>query len=347
MSTPTAQTGLPTRKPTSLAMRIVAAVSVIVGTIGIVWIIRSVGIDSLVDVMSNLSIPRFLALLVWYYMMFLFDALAWRQLISEPSRPSIWTLWKAAIAGNAINQLTPSGNLGEPLKILVLRYKGDLKEIIASLVVWNFMHMTTTMACVLVAAVPIFIFLKPDLTLILLYLGGTFVLGLPAALILGTFKYNIISRLAALVARLGFKTKRLLQWQEKIQSLEGHVFAILKERPRDILIALGDLVLSRIISISLTFGMVWVLGIKMPFVTMIYVQMLTLAVTTLFSFVPGRVGVIEGYNAIIFKTLEYTPQVGLAVSIVTRIIQVITTVFGVLILARPMLERKHQEEVQP
>ncbi|HNU69049.1 MAG TPA: lysylphosphatidylglycerol synthase transmembrane domain-containing protein [Myxococcota bacterium] len=334
---------MPARKPAGPVMRIVATVTVVMGVAGIAWIIHSVGLDSLGQVMSNLSIPKFLVLLGWYYLMFLFDTLAWRQLIRKADRPSVWALWKAAIAGASINQLTPGGNIGEPLKIMVLKNKGDLKEIIASLVAWNFMHLSTTMVCVLVGAIPIFMFLKADFTFVLLYLGGALILGLPAALILATFRYNILSRMASLVARLGFKADRLMNWQQKVHSIEKNVVAVIRERPKDVAISFVHLLASRFISITMTFGMVWVLNIDIPFVTVIYVQMLNLAVSTLFSFVPARVGVFEGYNAIIFKALEYTPQAGLAVSIITRVIQVITTVIGVLILARPMLDARHRD----
>jgi uncharacterized protein (TIRG00374 family) len=289
-----------------------------------------------------MSLPKFAVLLVWYYLMFVFDALAWRQLIDRNNRPSLWALWKAAIAGTSINQLTPGNNIGEPVKLLVLKGKGNPDDMIAALVVWNFMHLLMTMAVVLIGGVPIFMYLKADASFMLLYLAGAIVLGLPAGVILITFKYKILSRMASLAARMKISAARLLVWQEKIDSIEKAVISGIQTRPRDIAISAGHLLISRGISITMSFGIVSVLNLDIPFVTVIYIQMLNLAVNSLFSFVPGRVGVLEGYNAMIFKALDYTPQVGLAVSIVSRIIQVITTVIGVSVLARPMLKARHK-----
>ena len=97
---------MPARKPAGPVMRIVATVTVVMGVAGIAWIIHSVGLDSLGQVMSNLSIPKFLVLLGWYYLMFLFDTLAWRQLIHKADRPSVWALW-AAIAAPRSTSLLP------------------------------------------------------------------------------------------------------------------------------------------------------------------------------------------------------------------------------------------------
>ena len=66
--------------------------------------------------------------------------------------------------------------------------------------------------------------------------------------------------------------------------------------------------------------------------TMLFIQMLNLAVGMLFAFVPGRVGVAEGYNTAIFQALHYTPQEGLAVSVVGRGIQLLTAALAVLVL---------------
>jgi uncharacterized membrane protein YbhN (UPF0104 family) len=176
----------------------------------------------------------------------------------------------------------------------------------------------------------------------LLYLVGAVVLGFPALLIALTLKYNILSRLAALFARLNIGAQRLLVWQEKVQGIEQAVINGIQTRPRDIVIATAHLMVSRGISITMAFGMVWVLKLDIPFITVLYIQMLNLAVSTLFSFVPARVGVVEGYNAMIFKALNYTPQEGLGVSVVTRLVQVVLTILGVAILAGPLTRERRR-----
>ena len=324
-------------------MRIIATVSVLVGVAGIAWIVNSVGPDKLSDALSKLSLPKFAVALFFYYLMFVFDALAWRQIIHRKCRPSLWILWKAAIAGNSINQLTPGGNIGEPLKIMVLENRANLDEIIASLVVWNFMHLAANMGIVLLGALPIFLYLQADASFMLLYLAGAIILGLPAALLLATFRFNIFSRLAVLASKVHIRANRLAVWQKKVKSIEKCVVDGIKKRPGDIAISAVHLMISRAISVSMAFLIIWALDMDIPFITAIYIQMLNLAVNTFFSFVPGRIGVMEGYNAMIFKALQYTPQAGLAVSIVLRIIQIITTIIGISVLAGPMLRARRQK----
>lgn len=330
------------RKSYGPAMRVAAAISVVIGVVGIGWIIHSVGPAKLADALSRMSIPRFAVVLVVYYIIYVFDAAAWRQIIPAGKRPALWRLFKAALAGASINQLMPGGNIGEPLKIMVLKDRANRGDIIASLIVWNFMHMVSTMGLVLIGAAPIFLYMKADTGFMLLYLAGAAVLGVPAALIIATFRFNILSRLASGLSRLHISTKRLNAWQQKAFSIETNVIAIISSRPRDITIAFLYLMASRLISVSTAFMIIWALKLDIPIVTAIYIQMLNLAVNTLFSFVPARVGVVEWYNTIIFKALQFTPEAGLAVSIVMRIIQVVTTIIGVTILARPMLyARRH------
>lgn len=332
------------RKSYGPAMRIVAAVSVVFGLGGIAAIIYSVGPAKLADALSRMSVPRFVVALVVYYIIYVFDAAAWRQIIPAGKRPSLWRLWKAAIAGASINQLMPGGNIGEPLKIMILKDRTNRGDIIASLIVWNFMHMVSTMGLVLIGAAPIFLYMKADIGFMLLYMAGAAVLGLPAALIIATFRFNVLSRLASGLARLHIRTRRLNTWQQKVLSIETNVIAIISSRPRDITIAFLYLMGSRVVSVSTAFMIIWALKLDIPVVTAIYIQMLNLAVNTLFSFVPARVGVVEWYNTVIFKALHFTPEAGLAVSIVMRIIQVVTTIIGVTILARPMLyARRHKD----
>lgn len=321
-------------------MKFLAVACVLVGIGGIAWIIDSIGIDALGEVLSNISPWKCLALLGFYYLSPMFDALSWQRLIQPANRPGAWTLWKACMAGAAINQLTPTGNLGEPIKVMLLTGKTDVKDAIAALVMWNFLHLLATMAWVLIVAVPIFLFLPMDAGFMLLYLGGALVLGLPALLLLAAIRFNLVSRLAALFARLGLGRDRLRGWEGKVRTVEDAVGTIARTRPGDMLVSSLQLMASRCVSITMAYGMVWVLGLDIPFVTVLYIQMLNLAVSTIFAFVPARVGVTEGYSTMIYKALNYTPQAGLAVSVVGRGIQLVSTLLAVGILAEPLMRAR-------
>lgn len=334
-------------RPPNPWMKYLAIACVLIGVGGIVWIIDSIGMDALGEVLSNVSPAKCVALLGFYLLATMFDALSWQRLIRPANRPGAWTLWKACVAGSAINQLTPTGNLGEPIKVMLLTGRTDVKDAIAALVMWNFLYLLATMAWVLIVAVPIFLFLPMDTGFMLLYLGGALVLGLPAFALLAALRFNLISRLAALCARFGVGRERLLGWQGKVRLVEDAVVKIARTRPRDMLVASVHLMTARGISITMAYGMVWALGLDVPFITVLYIQMLSLAVSTVFAFVPARVGVTEGYSAMIYKALDYTPQAGLAVSVIGRGIQVVTTLLAVGILAAAVVRARGRRPAAP
>ena len=74
------------------------------------------------------------------------------------------------------------------------------------------------------------------------------------------------------------------------------------------------------------------LGHDAPVTSAFIIESLTKVINAAFSFIPGTIGVYEGGNGLILKTLGYTTTVGVALALVRRGAILFATSIGLTIL---------------
>lgn len=286
-------------------------------------------------VLERASHAGFLGLLVLYFSSYLLDALAWRTLLPSGSGVSYGALLRASIAGGAVNTFTPSGNLGEPVKLVLLRGQGDPRSLASTLLVWNGLHMVANAALVACCAIPLSSFLKARPFLFGLYMGGALVTAAPVLGLWLAIRWRAVSRV---LRRIGerYPWGRIRRIHSFVEAVEEVVQEQVRLRPRGLVRAMTLLFASRILSNFITVGIAWTLGLDLSFWAVVYVQLLNQAVNVVFAFIPGRLGIAEGYTEMTIRELGGLPGEGLGIAVVSRCIQVVALVVGTVVVYRAL-----------
>ncbi len=282
-------------------------------------------------VLERASHVGFVGLLGLYFSSYLLDALAWRSLLPSGSGVSYGALLRASIAGGAVNTFTPSGNLGEPVKIVLLRKREDPRTLASTLLVWNGLFMVANAAVVACGAIPLSSFLKARPLLFGVYMGGVLVTMAPVLGLWLAIRWKAASRV---LERIGErwpwgKVQRICSF---VEAVEQAVQEQVRLGPRNLVRAMALLFASRVLSNFITVGIAWTLGLDLSLWAVVYVQLLNQAVNVVFAFIPGRLGIAEGYTEMTVRELGGLPGEGLGIAVVSRCIQVVALVVGTVMV---------------
>lgn len=141
----------------------------------------------------------------------------------------------------------------------------------------------------------------------------------------------------------GFVTKR----RTNILNVENNVFRFYHNRPRDFLTIFAISVSVHLISVAEVFFALKFLGYQAPVSSAFIIESLTKVINAAFSFIPGTIGVYEGGNGLILKTLGYTTTVGVALALVRRGAILFSTSIGLTILVWRAAARGTRQLVKP
>jgi uncharacterized membrane protein YbhN (UPF0104 family) len=133
----------------------------------------------------------------------------------------------------------------------------------------------------------------------------------------------------------GFITRR----RSSILNVENNVFRFYHNRPRDFFTIFGISVGVHLISVTEVFFALRFLGYQAPMSSAFIIESLTKVINAAFGFIPGTIGVYEGGNGLILRTLGYTTTVGVALALVRRGAILVATAIGLTVLIWRSAER--------
>ncbi len=242
----------------------------------------------------------------------------------------------ARFAGEAVSFLTFTGPfLGEATKAALLKNRVPLSHGIAAVVVDNILY---------------------DASVALLILGGVgtmfYVYGTEDAAIRGVLLAVAVGAailVALLVTALRTQVKPLT-WllkklaarnrlprffaskQSKVFELEETVNQFYAHRKKAFLGICGLVFSAHILSVCEVYLALYLLGEDASATTAYIIESLTKIINSVFSFVPGTIGVYEGGNGVILHALGYATVVGLTLALVRRSAILFWTFVGLIIL---------------
>ena len=245
----------------------------------------------------------------------------------------------ARFAGEAVSLLTFTGPLlGEATKAALLKKRIPLTHGVTAVVVDNILY-DISVALLILGGV---------ITMFFVYGGGE-TKGLRYALY-GVAAFASIIVIAIIVAAksqikpLSWTLKKLNEknWlpgfletkQKSVYELEDNIHKLYSHRKGTFYAMFGLIVLSHVLSVAEVYSALYMLEVvPSPTFSMAYIiESLTKVINFAFSFVPGTVGVYEGGNGIILKSLGYTTAVGVTLALVRRGAILFWTGIGLIIL---------------
>lgn len=286
------------------------------------------------------------------------NALAWREVIkgnfNSECPVSFWRIYRLTITGYALNYATPVGGLGgEPYRIIELSRDMDKERASSSVILYAMMHI---FAHFWFWFISIFIYIAlacigdlPMNTGVLTVLGLIFALCLLAFYVFSKgYRYGLTRKVITWMGYIpGLRSwaRRFLERNEDTLShIDQQIAALHKTDRRAFYNSLILEYFSRVVQSTEVMFMLLLFGIDcgggIDGLTLTFLHsILIVAFTTLFAnligFLPMQLGVQEGGFVISIAALGLTAALGIFVSIICRVREIIWIIIGVALMKLP------------
>lgn len=254
---------------------------------------------------------------------------SWRLLFKKSSQPSFLTTLTAQWMGRAVNNLLPVATIGgEIIKVRLLILWGvQAADASASMLVDKTVQV---IALILWGLIGVMLLLALSLNDQLAYLAlAGFML-----LTLGVIGFFLVQRVGMfnLLAKLGKKLIRPDAWEGvtvNAQAFDQTVNDLYRDRPR-FFYSCALKTLSLVLQIFEVWVACYLLGHPVTLMEAMLLKSLTSTLTDITFIIPNGYGIQEGAYIMVGAMLGMTPDVALAVSLATRIRELIIDLPGLL-----------------
>ncbi|HUJ62073.1 MAG TPA: lysylphosphatidylglycerol synthase transmembrane domain-containing protein [Kofleriaceae bacterium] len=327
--------------------RWVTRISLVVGVIALIVTIHKVGVRALAHYLRHIGWWWF-AVVALEIVVTTLDAIAIRAFMS-PDKIRLRSALLAQLAGRSVNAVTPSGNVGEAVKVSVLTEHVSQSRAVATILLYNIVSFIAELGTVAIAApaVALLLPMPRDLRWLLLIVGAV-------CFVVSVAIYALVRRgMLASVAKVAVKLRllsgpRYRRWQARLRSVDDKLRLVSGARTRDRWLGIGAIVVSRLTSLTLSLVILHAIGgpLTVGFVSG-YVTggFVVYMVATL---VPMGLGVSEGGTYELFKALGENPSFGTALALARRTTLVVYAAVGlVLVTLSETVQRARDRQPEP
>ena len=291
---------------------------------------------------------------VWF-LVYGLNALAWQATIEGniggKAPVSFWRIYRLTITGYALNYATPVGGLGgEPYRIMELSKDIDKQHATSSVILYAMMHFFAHfwfwfvsifiyLALAAVGDLPINTFIGTVLGIIVVFCLLAFYLFSKG------YRNGLVKYVLGIVSRIpGLKRWTLRFWArhaEAIENIDKQIVSLHGQDKKAFYKSLVYEFMSRVVQSSEVLFMLLLFGIDngggFDGITITYLHsILIVAFTTLFAnligFLPMQLGVQEGGFVLSIAALGLSAALGIFVSIICRVREIIWIIVGILLM---------------
>jgi uncharacterized membrane protein YbhN (UPF0104 family) len=324
------------------------AISLAIAIVALVWTINDIGLATL---------GRYLRRIGWWWLLVIpmevitttLDAIAIRAFAS-PDKPRLRATLLSQLAGRAVNAVTPSGNLGEVVKISVMTEEVSQSRAVSTIILYNIVCFSVEMTIVAVAA-PFLAFLVPmpaSMRWLILAAGAVCLL-----IVLGL---NLLVRRGVLssITRLGVRIRlispaRYERWELKIKGVDDKLRLVEGARRRDRWLGIGAVACSRLNSTLMSLMILQAVGEE---ITLSFIAAFIVGGRIIYfaaSIVPMGLGVSESGYYGLYRALGENPARGVTLVIARRVVTVMYAMIGLLLVTTSetvkLARAKHKEKL--
>lgn len=259
-------------------------------------------------------------------------------------RPGFLSLYRVGMAGDTINNLLPTGNVGGELaKPYLLRPEIRMAESLPAILANKTMELLSGVIFVGLG-VCLALFTLPLPSRLRLAIGAAVVVG---GLLVSLFSYaqrkHPLSRLLTFLDRIGFEKFRLKAKADPVRHIDERLSAFYHHYPGRFLGCLSLRFLSRALGVVETWLILDLMGANPTLPTAFMLVSLPLILTTALFFVPGGIGLSEAGHTYLASLFSMGSAAGLSLALIKRCRQLFWTVVGSFLLV-PLQLRASQYE---
>jgi len=314
----------------------------IIGAVLFIWAVHKVDLSSVKQGLFAIGvgiIPILLAALSVSIM----GSIAWKYTFipRETRNLKFWQLWKIRQVGEAFNLITPLGTLGgEPVKAQLLKrqYSISLKQGIASQVI---QRTTTLMALVLFLTCGMILIYQNTLISISFKQISLQALVIFSTLILLFLLFQVTGILNLLASGLRYLPEaKLLNFVcHQLEHLSHNISGYYRRFPKRCMSSIFFAFMGWIIGVIELYVTLYFLGLSLSISEFWIIESLSQLVRSASFFIPLSIGAQETGLVLIFGSMGLSADLGLTVSIVRRIKELVWVAVG-LYLGRHILKTK-------
>lgn len=293
------------------------------------------------------------AIIILWGFLYLINAFAWREIINSNclpnERPSFARIYRLTVSGYALNNTTPVGGLGgEPYRIIELTKHMSKEHATSSTILYAMMHIYshfwfwfTSIWLYLTLAVIGDLPMNIGIAAMLLFLIGFCSLGF--YFFAKGYKNGLVVKLITIIGKIpGLKSwsNRFLEEQrESLHAIDQQIAAL---HSQDKKAFYRSLLLEHFCRVMGGLEVMFILlmlgkdcgggldGYLLTFLHSVLIMALTSFLANLLGFLPMQIGVQEGGYAASIAAMGLTPDIGILISILVRVRQVVWDAAGVL-----------------
>jgi hypothetical protein len=314
--------------------RWVTRISLIIALVALAFTIRNTGVGTIVRYFRRIGWWWF-AVLALEIAITSLDAVAIRAFCSpEQGLVKLRSALLSQLAGRSVNAVTPSGNLGEAVKISVLTEHVSQSRAVATILLYNVVSFCVELGMVAVAA-PIVALLVPMPTPLrdLMFVAG----GVCLVLTVGLYwlvRRGVLSSIARLFRGMHVLSQaRFEKWHASLESVDEKMRLQAGARARDRWSGIAAVVMSRATSMALSLLILHAVGEP---ITVGFVAAYTVGgfiIYMLSTLVPMGLGISEGGNWELFHMLGENPARAVTLVIARRVTLVVYAAIGLVLVA--------------
>ena len=244
----------------------------------------------------------------------------------------------ANMAGQAINQLTPTGGLGgEAVKGTLLSNRASSETLAVALVLYNLSFTLISLFIILLGPLLILFDDQFPLSLRLTVLGIALLFVIPVTALFWLVRRGAAQKFVGMLKliRLPVDIEKLRSWAEGV---DGQLREFKNENRSKHRIATFMMILSRTHACFEVWAIMWLLNHPVSFREAILIMSLSQVLYWCFAFVPGQTGVAEyGQGRIFmflfpakFGTVEFAKSIGGTMEIIRRLRKLILNAMGLM-----------------
>lgn len=252
----------------------------------------------------------------------------------------------ARLGGEAVSFLTFTGPfLGEATKAALLKRSVPLSQSVTAVVLDNILY-DISVGLLILGGVGMMFYVSgtgdESMEYALLGVAAAMFVGLIAAIYALRRSIKPATWLLEKLSARNILPKFLETKKQAVFDVENNVYQFYKERKTAFAAVAGLIAVSHFLSFVEVYVVLQMLGFETYPSTAFIIESLNKIINSVFSFVPGTVGVSEGGNGVILKALGYTTATGVTLALVRRGAMFFWIVIGLLILLWRMFLRGSQ-----
>jgi hypothetical protein len=344
--------------------RWVTRISLAIGLVALVLTIRDTGLAAIGSYFKLIG-WGWVAVVVLEVAITTMDATAIRAFLSpEQDKVPLRIAVLSQLAGRAVNAVTPSGNLGEAVKVSVLVDNVSESRAVATILLYNVVSFSVELVTVGIAGLLMALFLPMPVTLRWMLVGvGVVVLALAVA-IYALVRRGLLVSAAGLASRIPvpglgrlrrrlwhldqpsrnlLNPERLARWEPRLRSVDDKMKLVEGARVRDRQLGILMVTLSRLTSMTLSFLLLIAMGEKLTIGLVASITMGSFFIYMASTLVPMGIGINEGGYNMLFRALGENPARGTALILARRTALILYAAIGLVLVTASETVRRARE----